>query len=65
MAERDIQEACKEGGKEEVLFLKKKNQKDFCNLGPGRWRRHSPWPKVTEVFWFAGGPAFFLKNNIF
>jgi hypothetical protein len=41
---------CREGEKEAVLFLKKKNQKDFINLGHGRWIRPSPWPKAIKVF---------------
>jgi hypothetical protein len=44
--------------KQALLFLKKKKQKDFFMLGHGRWRRHSPCPRVTEVFWF-----FFSKKN--
>jgi hypothetical protein len=43
-----------------VLFLKKKNQKDFMTLGHGRWRRHSPRPRVAKVFCF-----FFSKKKRF
>jgi hypothetical protein len=46
-----------------LLFLKKKagrlrKQKDFLNLGLGRWRRQSPRPIATEVFCF-----FFSKKK--
>jgi hypothetical protein len=35
-------------GKEVVLFLKKKNEKDSFEFGP--WAPQNPGSKVTEVF---------------
>src|SRR5271168_716012 len=42
--------------REAVLFLKKKNQKDFINSGAGMFVRQ--WPRLKKVFWF-----FFSKKN--
>jgi hypothetical protein len=35
---------------EALLFLKKKKQKDFYQLGHGRWCRQSPRPSITKIF---------------
>jgi hypothetical protein len=37
-------------GREGLLFVNKKKQKNFINLGHGRCRRQRPWPKVTKNF---------------
>jgi hypothetical protein len=36
--------------REGLLFVNKKKQKNFINLGDGRCRRHRLWPGIEEVF---------------
>jgi hypothetical protein len=47
--------------KEGLLFVNKKKQKNFVNLGHGRWRRQRLWPNLTKIFapLFLKAAAFF------
>jgi len=36
--------------KQELLFLKKKKQKDFFTQGLGRWQRHAHGPESQQFF---------------
>ena len=47
-------------GQKALLFVNKKNQKNFINLGLSQWESHRPRITVTKIFWF-----FFLKKNCF
>jgi hypothetical protein len=30
--------------------VNKKKQKNFINLGHGRWRGQRPWPSIAKIF---------------
>ncbi|HEY1857793.1 hypothetical protein [Acidocella sp.] len=47
-------------GKRRLLFVNKKKQKNFMNLGHGRCPRQRPWPSITKVF-----APLFSKNGHF
>jgi hypothetical protein len=43
-----------------LLFVNKKQQKNFVMLGHGRCQRQCPWPKLTKIF-----APLFLKSGHF